>query len=173
MIFLIKTAAALAVALGFALAGKCTAMFYTGRVRVIREALLLISAAETGIRYSHFTVRELLRELEKNGGFAYLDFMGDCRRLLDSGEPFPSAWRKSIEERGELCILLGEAAEYLKALGSDIGATDVEGQLTSCAYCKRMLTEELERREEKNRKSVRLFPLLGVMLGISAAIMII
>lgn len=170
---MIKTAAAIAVALGFALAGKFAAAFYVGRVRVIREALLLISAAETGIRFAHLTVEQLLRELEKNSGLTYLDFMGECRSLMEQGEAFSSAWRKSIECRGELCSLLGEAKEYVAVLGEDIGATDVEGQLSSCAYCKRMLTDELERREEKSRKSSKLFPALGVMLGISAAIMII
>ena len=131
---MIKTAAALAVALGFALGGKCVASFYAGRVRVIRESLLLISAVETGVRFAHLTVEQLLRELDKNGGFVYLDFIADCRRRMESGEPFPSAWRKSIEQRGELCRLLGEAKEYLAALGSDIGATDVDGQLNSCGF---------------------------------------
>ena len=106
---MIKTAAALAVALGFALGGKCVASFYAGRVRVIRESLLLISAVETGVRFAHLTVEQLLREQDKNGGFVYLDFIADCRRRMESGEPFPSAWRKSIEQRGELCRLLGEA----------------------------------------------------------------
>lgn len=155
------------------LAGKCAAAFYAGRVRVIREALLLISAAETGIRFAHLTVDRLLRELERNSGFTYLDFMSDCRHLMEQGEAFASAWRKSIEQRGELCSLLGEAKEYVAALGEDIGATDVEGQLSSCDYLKKLLTAELERREEKNRKSSKLFPALGVMLGISAAIMMI
>lgn len=67
----------------------------------------------------------------------------------------------------------GEAKEYLAALGSDIGATDVDGQLNSCGYYKRLLTAELEQREEKNRRSSKLFPALGVMLGVSAAIMMI
>ena len=165
---MIKTAAALAVALGFALGGKCVASFYAGRVRVIRESLLLISAVETGVRFAHLTVEQLLRELDKNGGFVYLDFIADCRRRMESGEPFPSAWRKSIEQRGELCRLLGEAKEYLAALGSD-----VDGQLNSCGYYKRLLTAELEQREEKNRRSSKLFPALGVMLGVSAAIMMI
>ena len=149
---MIKTAAALAVALGFALGGKCVASFYAGR-------------------FAHLTVEQLLRELDKNGGFVYLDFIADCRRRMESGEPFPSAWRKSIEQRGELCRLLGEAKEYLAALGS--GATDVDGQLNSCGYYKRLLTAELEQREEKNRRSSKLFPALGVMLGVSAAIMMI
>lgn len=170
---MIKTAAALAVALGFALGGKCVASFYAGRVRVIREALLLISSVETGVRFAHMTVEQLLRELDRNGGFVYLDFIGECRKAMERGEPFPSAWRRSIEERGELCRLLGDAKEYLAALGSDIGATDVEGQLSSCGYYRSVLTAELEQREEKNRRSARLFPALGVMLGISAAIMMI
>ena len=39
-------------------------------------------------------------------------------------------------------------------------------------YCV-LLTAELEQREEKNRRSSKLFPALGVMLGVSAAIMMI
>ena len=73
----------------------------------------------------------------------------------------------------ELCRILSGALRHLTALGAEIGSTDLEGQLSCCEYYKNIFSAELENQQEKNKKYSKLFPPLGLLAGVSAAILMI
>lgn len=170
---MLKAAAMIFLAVGFSLAGRWAASMQERRVSVIGEIMLMINVIEAQLRYSHLPVTDLLRMLSENSGFDELCFIKTCREKVCFGEPFPVAWKECIESETELCRLLPEALKYLASFGSDIGSTDLESQLSGCEYYKQIFAGELELQREKSRKYNKLFPSLGVLLGVSAAIMII
>lgn len=172
MICLIKALAALLIAAAFALGGRFLAYADFRRVSLVREILLMINVMETRLRYSEMPVIQLLGQLEESA-VSQLEFIGACKTMLESGEQFSCAWKKSIEQSRALCALLPEESRKLIAMGADIGVTDIEGQLSCCRYYKSLFEQALSEREEKNKRSARMFPPLGMLLGISAAIFLI
>ena len=173
MIFLIKYASMLLISTGFILGGMYFASFQSKKAELINDILLMLSVIETQLRYACLPVADLMRILCETEKLSGLSFLMICKEKLDKNESFPVAWKKSVEECGELCRLLGNHKDYLIRLGSDIGATDLEGQLGCCEYYKQIFKKELAVREESSKKYSKVFPALGLMLGISAAIIII
>lgn len=169
---LIRIFAAVFIASAFVLGGRLLAQKDAKRVSVIREILLMINVMETRLRYSEMPVNRLLALLEENG-FSQLGFLSECRKRLSDGEAFGMAWGKSIEQSRAFCVLLPEEARRLTAMGTDIGVTDIEGQLSCCRYYKVLFEKSLTEREEQSERSSRMFPPLGMLLGVSAAIFLI
>lgn len=170
---LIKTAAIVLIAAGFAVGGCCAASFQSKKAKVVEDILLMISVTETQLRYACLPVSDLLKIFCENNRLEGLEFISKCRGAVESGEPFPEAWKNSIESEYALCRLLSDHSGYLIRFGSDIGATDIEGQLGSCEYYKQIFEKELVEREENAKKYSKLYPALGMMLGVSAAILIV
>ncbi len=134
---------------------------------------MMLSVVETQLRYACLPVSDLLRILSETDKLSSLRFIPCCKAKTDCGEAFPKAWKLAVESDYEFCALLGGHKKYLIQLGADIGATDIEGQLACCEYYKQIFEKELTLREENEKKYKKLFPLLGLMLGISAAIIVI
>lgn len=170
MICLLKLIALILIVLSFSLAGRYFALLEKKREETLRSILLMVSVTETQLRYARLPVGDLLGILCENKALNRLGFLKACRELLCFGHSFSYAWKKSIEQNTELKKLLPEAYESLVALGGEIGATDLEGQLSRCEYHKRFFESILTQREEKSKRSAKLFPSLGLLLGVFAAI---
>ncbi len=170
---LLKLIAMILFVTGFFLAGKRAALFQEKRTALFREILLMISIVESRLRYSRIPVTDLLCILDENKGLSELGFIKICREKVCFGEAFPDAWRESVAAEPELCRLLSDSAEYLSSFGADIGSTDLESQLSGCSYYSGIFEHELEIQQEKSRRYSKVFPTLGMLLGISAAILII
>lgn len=173
MIFLLKFAAMLFIGAGFFFGGIYLASRQTKKLQTVQDILLMVSVIETQLRYACLPVSDLLRILCETEKLSGLGFIAKCRGLVAGGEAFPRAWKQAIESDYELCGLLGESRNYLIQLGADIGATDIEGQLGCCEYYKQIFGKELSLHEENEKKYTKLYPALGLMLGVSAAIIII
>ncbi len=173
MICLLKFAALVLIASGFFSGGMYLASRQTKKVRVISDILLMISVIETQIRYACLPVSDLLRILCETEKLSSFGFIAECKNKTENGEAFPEAWKNSVENSGELCSLLGEQRSHLLRIGEEIGATDIEGQLGCCEYYKQIFEKELALREENEKKYKKLYPLLGLMLGVSVVIIIV
>ena len=170
---MLKYAAMLLILSGFLAGGMYLASLQSKKADVISDILLMLSVTETQLRYACLPVTDLMRILCETDKLCSLPFLVLCKDRLEKNDAFPDAWKKSVEECDELCRLLGNHKEYLIRLGSDIGATDLEGQLNSCEYYKQIFKKELVTREENSKKYSKVFPALGLMLGVSAVIIII
>lgn len=170
---MVKVVAMILLILGFSIAGKRAASFQERKTALLREIILMINVVESRLRYSHLPVTDLLCVLDENKGLSGLGFIKTCREKVCFGKDFPDAWRESVDDEPELCKLLSGSAEYLLSFGADIGSTDLESQLSGCRYYSGVFENELEIQQEKSRKYSKVFPTLGILLGISAAILII
>ncbi len=173
MIFLLKLAAMLLLGAGFACGGRYLALRHIKKAELISDILLMLSVIHTRLRFDCLPVPDLLRVLCGTDKLSNLRFIRECLADVESGEPFPSAWKNAVEGDAGLCLMLGGCKANLVQLGEDIGSTDVEGQLSCCEYYKQIFEKELADREENSKKYSKLYPSLGIMLGIAAAIMII
>lgn len=168
-----KIAAAVLIVAAFASAGGYFASLDKKRAQTLETILLMLSITESQLRYSRMPVSDLLKSLCENNALSGLGFLKECRELLCFGESFSSAWKKSVEASSGLKRLLPETYDNLLVLGDEIGATDLDGQLSRCEYYSRLFSRVLSEREEKSKRSAKLFPPLGMLLGISAALFLI
>lgn len=170
---MLKIAAMLLIGSGFAFGGMYFAWRHEQKARITGDILLMLSVIETQLRYACLPVSDLLRILCETDKLKKLEFIEKCRLGVESGEAFPIAWKKAVESDSELCSLLCDRCRYLIQLGSDIGATDIESQLGCCEYYKQIFEKELAQCEENRKKYSKIYPALGLTLGVSAAIIII
>ncbi len=170
---MLKLAAVLLLGAGFVCGGQYLALHYTKKAELISDVLLMLSVIHTRLRYDCLPVSDLLRVLCGTEKLKSLEFIRECLAGVEDGVPFPIAWKNAVEEDAMLCSLIDGCKANLINLGEDIGATDVDGQLNCCEYYKQIFEKELTDREENSKKYSKLYPSLGIMLGIAAAIMII
>ena len=171
--WMIKILAFLFIISGCTAAGVFASSYCIKRAEILSTVILMINAIETQLRYACLPVSDLLRVLADNPAFSQLGFIKCTREKICFGESFPDAWKESVESEAEVCRVLSGSAQHLFALGTEIGSTDLEGQLSCCEYYKDIFSKELEIQQEKNRRYSRLFPPLGLLVGISAAILMI
>lgn len=155
----------------------CGGMYFSSlekqRVSTLRNIITMISVAETQLRYLRVPVAELMKNLSENNAVSELAFIKQCNEMLCMGFSFSSAWKGSIEANPQFKKLLPETYKNLFLLGGEIGSTDLEGQLSSLGYYKQIFSSSLCEHEERCKRTSKLCPSLGLLLGISAAIMII
>lgn len=170
---MIKMTAILLIASGFAVSGCCISAFNQRKADTLSDIVMMISFFKTRLRYECLPLVSLLSLLEQNGKTQNLSFVSVCRERTENGESFSVAWRESIENDKTFCRLICGAEASLISLGEDLGTTDLEGQLSCCRYYESVFCDELSKRKELNGKYSKIYPALGAMLGIWAAILII
>lgn len=166
---MVRLIAALLIALSLALGGSCLARLDAEKVLRVRSILQMINVIETRLRFCAAPVSELLALIETSDLHG-LDFVGICKTKVDSGDSFFSAWKQSVNKDVFLTRLMPEESQRLIDMGADIGVTDLEGQLSCCGYYRQIFENCLKTNEEKSKRSSRLFPPLGILMGVSAAI---
>lgn len=169
---MIKAFSMILIAFGLAAAGRYFASCQCRRADLLGSIIRMIAVTETQLRYMNAPVCDLLKVLSENPSLSQLGFIKCARERVCFGEAFPDAWRESIETETEMCRMLAGSVRHLVALGADLGSTDLEGQLSCCGYYREIFRKELELQEEKSKRYSKLFPPLGLLAGISAAIFI-
>lgn len=122
------------------------------------------------IRYNMLTVREMIIEIKENDFFSGLLFIEKIRQKLIEGIPFPEAWEKSIKSDASLST---DEKKLLQELGSSLGTTDSQGQLSSLEIYKKRLDNMIESETEKYKTQGKLYRSLGIMMGAMLGILII
>lgn len=122
------------------------------------------------IRYNMLTVREMIIEIKENDFFSGLLFIEKIRQKLIEGISFPEAWEKSIKSDASLST---DEKKLLQELGSSLGTTDSQGQLSSLEIYKKRLDNMIESETEKYKTQGKLYRSLGIMMGAMLGILII
>lgn len=139
----------------------------TLRVEQLEAFLRFLSLAQTEIRFTALPVEQIV---ERHGG--ELMFLQKCANECSLGKPFTVSWEESVNSQSKTGGFLPSDLELLKSFGSELGASDVEGQLSHCSLYSELIRESLKNaREEKNRKS-RLYQILGIFSGMAAALVL-
>lgn len=170
---MIKITAVVFVMLGLSASGFYFASVYGKKAEILENIVMMLGIIRTQLRYAHLPLQSMLLFLEENENIRTLGFVSDCREMIENGDTFRISWKKSIEKEKELCRLIPESLPYLIQFGENLGTTDLEGQISCCEYYEHIFCKELEEKEEQSKKYSKLFPTLGIMLGVSVAILMV
>lgn len=80
-------------------------------------------------------------------------------------------WQKAIDET--VNSLKKEDKEVLKMLGKMLGKTDKLGQINEINIVSRFLDKQIEDSEEEKKKNEKLYKTLGVVCGLTLAIVLV
>lgn len=141
------------------------------RIRALEQVLLLLNAIENELGYCRTPVRELLHRLAMRGEFSELPFLRVCSGMCEQGVPFPQAWSDSLKKRAVSVTLRRDDTGLLLAFGSQLGATDLNGQISLCRLYVRLFEERLAQAREWKSKYAKLYMSFGVLGGLLVLIL--
>lgn len=144
-----------------ALKCRCT------QLRLIAEMLDEMSSK---IRYRSLRISELMNGIAESPAYSGSTFVRCVSELMNSGAPVNEAWIKAAEQAhffGE------EERDILKNIGSQLGDSDTEGQLSMLSLGSTMLMRCLEASEKEYSDKSRMIMSVWTLCGIGAGIFII
>lgn len=136
-----------------------------------RLALLRRMADEisTLIRYRSLTVREIITELRQSGMYSELHFLYGSD-FKDRSRPVSEIWESTVLSD---CNLSREEKTVLCNLGTQLGTTDSQGQLSLIAAFSAEIEEMYERQKQVYAVKGKLYRSMGILIGAMVGIMII
>lgn len=121
------------------------------------------------MKYSCDTLFILLSELSERESMKNLAFLFCTIDNMNKGLPFPAAWRESVERDKALDK---ELSEMLFSLGECLGTSDMEGQLMCIKRAEEELSAIYENALCQYRKKGRLYRSMGLLGGMTAALLL-
>lgn len=164
ILFLILTIGASS-AIGILLSQK-----YACREKEIKEMKTALNMFATKIKFTYEPIPSLFQEIdEKIGGNIGNIFKKASIKMLEktAGE----AWEETLKE--EVHNLNKEDITVLKNLSKMLGQTDLEGQLSEIEVVNEFLNAQLENAIEERKKNERMYRTLGLVCGLTIAIILI
>ncbi len=140
------------------------------RVRTLEKLEQLLEEMETAVRYTASPIEEILCRCAENPLYAPLCFLQSIGEAVKKGRYNDRSFCRCLEEKTAEMGLTTEDIQPLLLLGTRLGATDVEGQLSMLKLCRRQLDEVREREAQHCKKTGKMYISLGLCVGIGAAI---
>lgn len=156
-----------------AMLGRYAALYRKEEVETLEALIRMFSDIKSMLGFTCPPVGDILIKLCSDSGFSNLVFLNDCKTRCEQGEAFPDAWENALIEKYRESRLSRENARKLSGFGRIFGATDLEGQLSSCALYEAMFSAELEKVGKAVEKNSKLYMPLGFFAGLLAAIFIV
>lgn len=127
--------------------------------------LIFLNHLATNIRYNSddiFTLAALCADMEELDNFKSI--------TSDRSASFTAAWNKAVLTIPKAYSLKKSDISLLKDFGSELGKTDVEGQLKHIELYKVMFKKQLADAENEITKKSKLYKTMGFFVGTAAAL---
>lgn len=138
------------------------------RVNQLRLLVQLLNDMMNQLRYTLPTVGDMLQSLATQPCYQTLAFLTYAADAL-SHEPFPHSWQTALHENP----LPREEQAILLQVGSTLGSTDLDGQLSALSLCREQLQNLLQRAETRQQSHSTLYRSMGLLTGLFLVILLI
>ena len=143
---------------------------YANREKEIKEMKNALNMFATKIKFTYEPIPNLFMEIaNKLGGNIGAIFQRAAIKMKE--ETAGNAWNNALEEVNH--NLTKEDVTVLKNLSRLLGQTDLEGQISEIEEVNQFLTSQLENAGEERRKNEKMYRTLGVVTGLTIAIILI
>lgn len=140
------------------------------RCIVFEEMLMLINYFENMILYKDMSVNDLVLSATKSGEYKHLTFLEAASKT--DGD-FNEKWTKSVTNSDLKNYLSNENINEFVLIGSGLGKTDKNGQISHLNLHKEILKNRLTNADEEKNKKGEMYKKVGALLGVAAAIVIV
>ena len=148
---------------------------YGDRVKELKTLSNLINVLQNKIKFTHKPLSSIFEEIsqipqnQKEHGISKIFFKStkkiETRKLED-------AWNDAISEERFFLNLKNEDIELIKSLGTLLGKTDIEGQMSEIEQFKMMLETQIKIAEEEKNKNSKIYKSLGTIIGLAIVIVL-
>ncbi len=148
--------------------GCCMSKNLYMRMNFIKSFIVFLSALSTNIRYNSadiFTLVSISARSEELSALKIKDDIPNC--------PFGVIWEERIKSIPKCYSLTKEDKELLTEFGSQLGKTDIDGQLKHIELYKAVFKKQLANSEEAIIKKSKLYKTMGFFVGTAAALLMI
>lgn len=132
----------------------------------VSALLSLFGRLEAYIRWNSYTLREIFMRTDDER----LGFTKRLREYLSEDMPFPAAWEKALSHDRQLTA---DEKELLYELGSSLGRTDTQGQLSVIGLVSEKGRELLKKVSDKYTSKGKMYRSLGIALGAMVGIIMV
>lgn len=123
------------------------------------------------IRYYSGSLQQIFKKFT---GYLYLSSTLEiCRKGIAEGNSFCEAWERGIQTLSKEVGLSSNDCQVLLELGKGLGISDLEGQLSLLSLNKELAGLRLEESRENKTRKGKLYQILGLSLGITAALLFV
>ena len=137
------------------------------RREFLKNFVEFISSLETNLRFNSDDVYLLVNTCAENCGIKTL-FVDDNMHLS-----FEKAWNETVARTAKIFPLAKSDVSLMKSFGTQLGKTDVEGQLKHLELYKVYFQKQLSDAQEAVGQKSKLYRTMGFFAGSAAALMMI
>ncbi len=143
---------------------------YANREKEIKEMKNALNIFATKIKFTYEPIPNVFMEIaNKIEGNIGTIFDRAVSRMKE--QPAGEAWVQALQESKN--NLNKEDISVIQNLGRLLGQTDLEGQLSEIEVVNDFLTAQLENASEERRKNEKMYRTLGLVAGLTIAIVLI
>ena len=143
---------------------------YANREKEIKQMKTALNMFATKIKYTYEPIPSLFMEIANKigGNIGNVFSLASTRMKEDSAG---DAWEKALDDVNH--NLSKEDITILKNLSKLLVETDLEGQISQIEVVNEFLTSQLEDANEERRKNEKMYRTLGIVTGLTIAIILI
>ena len=143
---------------------------YSKREKELKDMKSALNLFATKIKFTYEPIPNLFLEISnKIGGNVGKIFESSSNRMKE--ESAGEAWNNSFLDVPN--NLLEEDVVILKNLGRLLGQTDLEGQISEIEVVSQFLNTQLENARQEKLKNEKMYRTLGIISGLTIAIILI
>ena len=139
------------------------------RAEVLESTYFMLNEIKLTFSYSCLPIYEMIGVLSGKDRYA-VTFIPDCKKNIDSGMDFPSAWEAAVKRED---ILSCEEKQKLLQLGSFLGTSDLESQISVIRLYLISFDEYRKEARLKSNKYADTCIYVGVFCAIGLFVMLI
>ncbi len=166
---MIKLVGILLLVLSGTVAGVLAALSLRGQVYRAERLCQFLREWSVKMRFSCFSVPELLEQFRDVPGYAMFSFPGKILENLSPEGNLSTVWTEAIEEEQGLTAF---QRELLLPLGRELGTSDIQGQLDTLQQYQQQLEPYTEQLRQNCQKKQKLYASMGLLTGLLAAVIL-
>lgn len=136
------------------------------RKAFIKSFIVFIDSLETHIRYNTDDIFKLVSMCSDSEELKCFEFFNK-----PPSEPFDKLWSKSVLTIPRAYALTKSDMDLLLQFGSQLGKTDIDGQIKHIKLYKDFFKKQLDDAEDAIVKKSKLYKTMGLFAGTAAALM--
>lgn len=143
---------------------------FSGRVVELKKMKSALNVFKSKIEFTYEPIKEIFEEISK---IVYQDkeniFKNFCENL--GSNDVSKVWNESVEDFES--NLTKDDKEIILMLGKLLGKTDKNGQISEIELVSKFLDKQIVDSEEMKSKNEKLYKTLGVVCGLTIAIILV
>ncbi len=139
----------------------------------LKSAVAFVERIESEMRYTMDSCEKIIERISKDDRYKNLNFIYEFLNDFNSFTSFEQRFKQAINKEQERMSLNESDIELIKEFSSNMGTTDIEGQINNCHMYAKLLKSALNEAEEERNEKSRLYCSLSVMAAAAFSVIII